>query len=399
MSSGRPLEGVRVLDLTRLLPGGVLGALLADLGADVVKVEEPRLGDYMRWEPLKTGPESAASWIVGRGKRSFAVDLKSPEGVDVFLTLVESADIVIEGFRPGVVDRLGVGFDAARERNPKIVYASLTGYGSDGPMRDAAGHDINYISYAGVLGMTGPPGGPVCQPGVQVGDLGGATILGIGILAALFDAARSGTGSRVEVAMYDAAMAWTSIHAGEYWASGVAPDPGAMLLNGKWPCYQVYRCADGRYLSVGAVEEKFWQNFCRVVERPDLVERQFDPDARAVVAELMAGRTRDEWAGLLEHAEACVAPILDLGEALAHPMARARGMVQDAQLEAGSDETAPTLGTPIRFDGQVTPVGTPPPTLGADTVALAEEAGLTVDEIDRLVAAGVIGPESLRVAT
>lgn len=393
MSGGRPLAGVRVLDLTRLLPGGVLGALLADLGADVVKVEEPELGDYMRWEPLKIGPESAASWIVGRGKRSFAVDLKAAAGVEVFLRLVESADVVVEGFRPGVADRLGVGYQAAKARNRKIVYASLTGYGSDGPMRDAAGHDINYISYAGVLGMTGPAGGPVCQPGVQVGDLGGATMLGIGLLAALYDAARSGTGSHVEVAMYDAALAWTSIHAGEYWASGVAPDPGQVLLNGRWPSYQVYRCSDGRFISVGAVEEKFWRNFCRQVGRADLVERQQDPAARADVANLIATRTRDEWVALLEHAEACVAPVLDLGEALAHPMARARGMVQDAQIAASSSKTAPTLGTPIRFNGAVTPVGSPPPALGADTMALAGEAGLTSAEIAALVADGVIGPK------
>ena len=392
MSSGRPLAGVRILDLTRLLPGGVLGALLADLGADVIKVEEPTLGDYMRWEPLKIGPESAASWIVGRGKRSFALDLKAPQGAAVFLELVESADVVIEGFRPGVADRLGIGYQAATARNPKIVYASLTGYGSDGPMAEAAGHDVNYISYAGVLGMTGPPGGPVCQPGVQVGDLGGATMLGIGLLAALYDAARTGTGSRVEVAMYDAALAWTSIHAGEYWASGVAPDPGTTMLNGKWPCYQVYECSDGRSISVGAVEEKFWQNFCEAVGRPDLIQRQQDPGARADVADLIATRTRDEWTALLESAEACVAPVLDLGEALAHPMARARGMVQDARIDAASDATAPTLGTPIRFDGTVTPPGSPPPALGADTVAVAGEAGLARSEIQRLLAEGVIGP-------
>ncbi len=389
-----PLTGVRVLDLTRLLPGGVLTAVLADLGAEVIKVEEPVLGDYMRWGEPKTGEESAASWIVGRGKQSLGIDLKSPEGVDVFLRLAETAHIVVEGFRPGVVDRLGVGYDAVRERNPKIVYASLTGYGSDGPMRDAAGHDINYISYAGVLGMTGPPGGPVCPPGVQVGDLGGATLLGIGMLAALYSAATTGQGSRVEVAMYDAALAWTSIHAGEYWASGHVPDPGRMLLNGRYPCYNVYECSDGRFVSVGAVEEKFWANFCAVVGRPDLVSRQFDESAREDVATLLRTRTRAEWVADLETAEACVAPVLDLGEALAHPMAQARSMIRDAPLDASGTTTALTLGAPIRIDGRPLATGSAPPALGSDTEDLVAEVGLSPQEIEALLRAGVLRSSS-----
>jgi crotonobetainyl-CoA:carnitine CoA-transferase CaiB-like acyl-CoA transferase len=190
--------------------------------------------------------------------------------------------------------------------------------------------------------------------------------------------------------MYDAALAWTSIHAGEYWASGHVPDPGRMLLNGRYPCYNVYRCADDRFLSVGAVEQKFWENFCLAVQRPDLVDRRTDEDARADVAALISTRPRDAWVELLERAEACVAPVLDLGEALAHPMARERRMVRDAQLTAGSDETALTLGTAIRIDGRPRPTGTPPPELGADTRALAREVGLTDEQIEALMARGVL---------
>jgi alpha-methylacyl-CoA racemase len=385
-----PLDGVRILDLTRLLPGGVLGALLADLGADVVKVEEPTVGDYLRWMPKQLGRESAASWIVGRGKCSLAVDLKRAEGVELVLTLAEQAQVVVEGFRPGVADRLGIGYEAVAARNPRIVYASLTGYGSDGPMAAVAGHDINYISYAGVLGMTGPPGGPLCPPGVQVADLAGASMLGIGLLAALYRAERTGRGSLVEVAMYDAALAWTSIHAGELWASGEVPDPGQTWLNGKYPSYNVYACADGRYLSVGAVEPKFWVAFCAAIDREDLAERMTDPSARAEVAAVLLTRSRDTWVEALQTADACVAPVLDLAEALAHPLAHSRGMVQQAATGLDGADTAPTLGTPIRFDGLVRPVGSPPPALGADSVRLALEAGLRPSQVEALLATDVL---------
>ena len=193
--------------------------------------------------------------------------------------------------------------------------------------------------------------------------------------------------------MYDAALAWTSIHAGELWASGHVPDPGRMLLNGRYPCYNVYRCSDGRFLSVGAVEQKFWENFCSAVQRPDLADRRTDEAAREDVAALILTRTREEWMELLEQAEACVAPVLDLGEALDHPMARERHMVRDARLTPTTEETARTLGTAIRIDGRPRPTGTPPPELGADTRVLAREVGLTDEQIDALMARGVLRPE------
>jgi len=389
MAAHGALHGVRILDLTRLLPGGVLTALLGDMGADVIKIEEPTRGDYMRQEDPKLGIESAASWIVGRNKRSLAIDLKDPAGVDVFMRLADQAAVIIESFRPGVADRLGIGFDVVVERNPAIVYASLSGYGSDGSRSQIPGHDINYISMSGVLGMTGTPSGQPCPPGVQVGDLGGATILGMGILAALFRAQISGVGDHVEVAMYDAAMAWTSIHAGELWASGHVPNPGEMLLNGRYPCYNVYECSDERFVAVGAIEEKFWAVFCDVIERPDLVERRMDPEARVDVGETLRLRPRDEWVKLAGESEACLTPVLTLDEALAHPFATERLMVRrETHSELGN---ALTLGTPVRFQTHPTGIRRPPTHLGADSVAVLAEAGFSPAEIDQLSSDGIVG--------
>ena len=384
-----PLDGVRVLDLTRLLPGGFLGSLLVDLGADVVKVEEPGAGDGLRTTAPRTGPYASMWWALGRGRRSLAVDLKDPRGADLVGRLAATADVVVEGFRPGVADRLGVGYADLAARNPRLVYASLTGYGADGPMSAAGGHDVDYLAYAGVLGMTGPPGGPPALPGVQVADLGGASLLGIGLLAALYRAQRSGRGAHVEVAMYDAALAWTSVHAAAAWATGASPGPGGSVLSGLLPCYGLYACADGRHLAVGALEPQFWERFCTVLERPDLVGRAADPSACSDVADVVATRTLAQWLAEFHGVDACVAPVLELTEALAHPLATARGMVREATLDdAGA--TAPTLGSPVRVDGIARTADGRPPELGADSVAVAAEAGLTPDEVDELLDAGVL---------
>jgi crotonobetainyl-CoA:carnitine CoA-transferase CaiB-like acyl-CoA transferase len=253
VSGDGPLAGVRILDLTRLLPGGVATGLLADLGADVVKIEQPGVGDYMRWGEPRIGAESAASWVADRNKRSVALDLKQLAAVEALKRLAQHADALIEGFRPGVVDRLGVGYEALRAVNPRLVYCSLTGYGQDGPLAAVAGHDLNYIGRAGVLGITGEADGPPSIPGVQIGDVGaGAMLSALGLVAAVLRARDSGIGDHVDVSMTDGAFAFLSVHLGDFFASGVPPERGRMALNGRDPCYNVYRCADGRYVTVGA---------------------------------------------------------------------------------------------------------------------------------------------------
>lgn len=385
-----PLAGVRVLDLTRLLPGGFLGGLLADLGAEVVKVEEPTVGDELRATQPRTGAYASMWWALGRGRRSLAVDLKDSRGADLVGRLAASAAVVVEGFRPGVADRLGVGYEALAARNPALVYASLTGYGSDGPLSGAAGHDIDYLAYAGVLAMTGPAGGPPSLPGVQVADLAGASLLGVGLLAALYRAQVTGRGAHVEVAMYDAALAWTSIHAATTWASGVSPRPGRGTLTGALPCYGLYACADGRHLAVGALEPQFWARVCDVLGRPDLVPRGQDPTAVAEVAAAVAGRTMAEWVAAFEGVDACVAPVLEMAEALEHPLATDRSLVVQAALDSSGAQTAPALGGPVRVDGRARANDDPPHQLGADSTALAREAGLDDGEVAALLDAGVL---------
>jgi crotonobetainyl-CoA:carnitine CoA-transferase CaiB-like acyl-CoA transferase len=381
-----PLAGVRVLDLSRLLPGGFCTAALGDLGADVVKIEQPGPGDYMRWGDPKFGAESAASWVIDRNKRSVSLDLKNADGVAALLDLARSAQVVVESFRPGVVDRLGVGYDAVREVNPAIVYCSISGHGQDGPLRLSPGHDINYVGRAGILNITGPADGLPTVPGVQVADLGtGGLFSAVGILAALYRARETGEGDHIDISMTDGAFAWLTVHLEDYFASGVDPGREGMILNGRYPCYGVYRCADGKHITVGAIEEQFWAALCERVERPDLLPTRVDPEAIGTWREVFATRTRDEWVALLQD-EACVGPVNDFAEAASDPQTVARGMVVEQEHpEVG---TVRQIGSPVKMRNHPVGVRTPAPKLGADTRALLAEAGYSEERISALFSSG-----------
>ena len=383
------LDGVRVLDLSRLLPGGFATALLADLGAEVVKVEQPGVGDYMRWMEPRLGDESAASWVIDRGKRSVGVDLKSPRGVEVLRRLARSADAVVESFRPGVVDRLGVGYEALRAENPRLVYCSISGYGQDGPLRNEAGHDLNYIGRAGLLSITGARDGRPAIPGVQVGDLGGGALLAVaGVLAALVRAGRTGEGEHVDVSMTDGAFALLSVHLGDYFATGAVPGPEQMLLNGAYPCYNVYACADGRHLTVGALEPQFFEALCGIVGRPELASTRLDPDALPAWRDLFLTRSRDEWLAAFEGTDACVGPVNDMAEAIADPQLRHRGMV--VEVEQPALGTVRQVAPPLKLREHPVATGGLPPGLGEGTRAFLAEAGYSGAELDRLYADGVV---------
>jgi alpha-methylacyl-CoA racemase len=396
-----PLEGVRVLDLSRLLPGGFCSLLLADYGADVLKVEDTGVGDYVRWAPpfYEGAERSAASALflsLNRGKRSIRLDLKSGEGREVFLRLVREADVVLESFRPGVMDRLGVGYYVLREENPGLVYCAISGYGQDGPFRDRSGHDMNYLARVGLLGLTGDADGPPVQAAGQIADLGGGALTAaFGILAALRERDRSGEGQLVDVSMADGALSWLAMVAARYFADGTAPGRGGHELAGGLLCYRPYRCSDG-WVALGALEPKFWAAWCRGVGREDLIERQFEApgsDAHAEVEALFAARSRAEWEAFADEHDCCLEPVLGLDEALESELVRSRGMVAELE-QPGAERPVRLLGVPVKLSRTPgDPARAPGPALGADTDAVLAGLGYSGEEIARLNASGAVaGP-------
>lgn len=380
------LDGIRVLDLTRLLPGAFCTLLLADLGADVVKVEEPRSGDYMRWYPPLRDGQSVLFNALNRNKRSLALDLKQEAGRDLFLALAERADVVVEGNRPGVMDRLGLGWPVLHGRNPALVMASITGYGQDGPWSGRAGHDLNYMAVAGALSLNGRRGEPPHPLAVQVADIGGGgQAAATAILGALLAVARGGPGRFLDVSMTDGALSWLAVPLAQVHEQGPIAR-GGHRLTGRYACYGVYECADGRYLSVGALEQKFWRALCETIGRPDLVEVQYaegeeQERVRGELAAVLATRTRDEWAAALREVDACCEPVLELDEVAAHPQVRARGMVVERP-------TGLELAPAVRPEGEWRRKDAPG--LGEDTAAVLADVGVDASRLDELRAVSVV---------
>jgi alpha-methylacyl-CoA racemase len=353
------LVGIRVLDLSRLLPGPFLTMVLADMGADVVKVEDPRVGDYLRAFPPSKHNMSGRFLAVNRGKRSLALDLKAPAGRDAFLAMCERADVIVESFRPGVLGKLGLAYETLARANPRIVVCSISGYGQTGPYTHRAGHDLDYIALAGVLAMTGPRGEAPQMPGVQIADLaGGALWSATAILGALVGRNRTGKGAHLDISMTEGALALLAAELGNF-DCGARPTRGTEALNGGLACYGVYRAKDGRYLAVGALEPKFWIALNQAIGRPPNVgELVGNADAqakvRAEVAAIFATRTAAEWHAHLAEHDCCVEIVLELDELAAHPLHQARevffelpGEVKQVRTPVGAPNSPrfpPTLG-------------------------------------------------------
>ncbi|TMG77822.1 MAG: CoA transferase [Betaproteobacteria bacterium] len=384
----KPLDGVRVLDLTRLLPGPVATLHLADMGADVVKIEDTETGDYARATGPARGRSSVFFQLVNRNKRAIRLDLKQPQGREVLLRLAKGAEILVEGFRPGVMAKLGAGYEELAAVNPRLVYCSITGYGQDGPYADRAGHDVNYIGYAGVGDQIGTAEAPVV-PNFQIADLlGGALTPVMGMLAALIDARSSGRGRRIDVAMTDAVFAHAILPLVGFLERGKAPGRGTGMLGGGLPCYNVYRTRDGRHLAVGALERKFWETLCDILGCPELKEKHivYGEEARPVrerLAEIFASRAQREWADLFARADCCVSPILTMDEALANEQLRARGM---SIVEDGLTQFA----SPVKFSEFEFSIERPAPGPGEHTDEILREAGYGDAEIEVLRKSGAI---------
>lgn len=393
-ASSGPLAGLRVLDLTRLLPGPMATLHLADLGAEVIKIEDTAAGDYARTmgpgaaESNAVGKDSPLFRAVNRNKKSLRLDLKQAAGAEVLLRLAAGADMLFESFRPGVADRLGIGYAALREINPRLVYCAITGYGQTGPLAQRAGHDLNYLALSGVLDQIGTAGGAPAIPNLQIGDLlGGSLTALVGALAAVIAAKSTGEGSYVDIAMTDAVLAHSIFPLLALQTEGLKPR-GEDLLTGGVPCYGVYRTADARYLAVAALEPKFWQVFCTVIGRPDFVPSGLATGnegqrIRNELAALIAAQPLTYWQELFAGVDCCVTPVLRLDESLMQPQIQARQMVTKA------DESM-QFAPPFRFSRWLWPGARPAPAAGVNDAKILQAAGYTQAEIAALSYAGVI---------
>lgn len=387
VSGGGPLAGIRVLDLTRLLPGPVCTLHLADFGAEVIKIEDTGAGDYARGMGVMEGDTSAFFRMINRNKRALRLDLKQADGLAVLLRLARGADALVEGFRPGVMDKLGAGYAAVSAVNPRIVYCSITGYGQTGPYAQRAGHDINYIGYAGVADQIGAEGGPPVLPNFQIADLlGGALVPAMGILAALVDAQKSGRGRHVDVAMAEAVLSHTVLLRSEALESGRAPARGTAMLSGGLPCYNHYATRDGRYMAVGALERKFWDTLCDALGCAELKPRHLVyGDAAAPVkrrlAEIFATRTQDEWTRHFEGIDCCVSPVLRIDEAIGDRQFLARGVASKGT----------GFAPPLRMSGFRFELRNAAPAAGEHTREVLREAGYSEPEIAGLYANRAVG--------
>jgi crotonobetainyl-CoA:carnitine CoA-transferase CaiB-like acyl-CoA transferase len=390
----QPLSGVRVLELTRLLPGPLAGRHLADLGAEVIKVEDTEHGDYVRGIGAMKGENSGAFHALNRNKKSLRLDYRTDRGRGVFLALAARSEVVLEGFRPGTMARLGLDYPTLRRGNPALVYCALTGFGQDGPYRDRAGHDMNYASYAGMTDQVGNRGGPPANANFQYADIAGGTMGAMmGILAALYDAQRSGQGRYIDVPITDCALAQMAVAWSQYEATGRMPERGGDLISGKYPWYDFYQAADGGYVHLGALEWRFWRNFCDAVGRPEWADRQMAEGAeaeamRAEIAAYFRREDRDALVARLAPLDTCVAPVLRLEECARAEAFRDRGLF--VEVEDPRDGVVAHIAFPVRFDGAAPTAPQPAPGWGEHSEAVLRAIDLPTAEIAALRDDGII---------
>lgn len=389
-----PLAGIKVLDLSRLLPGPYCSLMLGDLGADVLKVEDPEQGDYTRWWGPRIHHQGAFFLMVNRNKKSMKLNLKTDLGKDIFLRLVRQHDVLLEGFRPGVMERLGLGFETLRKENPGLIYCAITGYGYTGPYRDRAGHDLNYLSLAGVLSTIGSKGGPPVIPGVQISDIGGgAMTAALAILAAYIARQKTGRGQFIDISMLDGSFSWLPVPLAKTLADGEDLVAGDSFLTGRYACYRVYETKDGRYMGLAALEPQFWEGFCKTVEREDIIEDQFSEGERRVdvideLSEIFKGKTRAEWVELFKTSDCCCEPVNSVSDALTDPQLLAREMI--LEVEHPTEGRIKQAGIPMKFSETPGAITLAPPGHGEHTKEVLQALGYAEEEIEKMGEQGVI---------
>jgi crotonobetainyl-CoA:carnitine CoA-transferase CaiB-like acyl-CoA transferase len=396
MTSSHPeaLKGIKVLDLTRLLPGAFCSLMLADQGADVIKIEQPGSGDYNRAFPPIHKKESGSFLLLNRNKKSLTLNLKAEAGKEIFHKLIETADVVLEGFRPGVMVRLGLDYEKLAAHNPRIIYCAISGYGQDGPYVQVSGHDVNYLAQAGALQLFAERGRRPIVPGLSIADVGGGSLTAVfGILTALLARERTGRGQFVDVSMLDGTISWLTYHGADYLFAGTEPKGGETRFLGGAACYNVYTCADGRHLSLGIIEEHFWQRFCDLIDRPDFKEKQWPSGAEAEAqhAEIAAHFARedcDTWVKRLVEADIPAAPVNSMEEAFQDPQARHREMLQ--YVNHPVEGRIPQLGFPVKFSDTPGRIKSPPPLLSEHTDEILAACGYSEAAIRRFHDDGVV---------
>ncbi|MEO8604159.1 MAG: CaiB/BaiF CoA-transferase family protein [bacterium] len=370
-----PLHGLKMLDLSRQLPGPFCSTLLGDLGMDVLVIASP------------TDPFGMGIPFLGRNKRSLTLNLKAAEGREIFLQLAAEADVVLEGFRPGVAARLGIDYAALSAVNPRLIYCAISGYGQDGPYRDRVGHDVNYLGFAGVLNFIGNAGGPPIIPGVQIADIGaGSLMAALGILSAVIARQHTGRGQMIDIGMLDGAVFWNVYHLLLH-QLGQNPERGTMQLTGRFPCYTVYETRDARWLTVGAYEPHFWATLCRHFGREDFIDPQWAEGRREEMLtffrDAFRQKTLAEWMAELGDKDICFGPVSTIDEVYDDPQVRHRGML------ARSD-VGPVLGSPVKLSDTPAGIRTPAPLFGQNTDEVLSRLGFDADAIARLRAEGTV---------
>jgi crotonobetainyl-CoA:carnitine CoA-transferase CaiB-like acyl-CoA transferase len=379
----RALDGIKVLDLSRLFPGPYCSMILADLGADVLRIEDKRFQG-----------EGPGMPTVMRNKRHMTLNLKHPKGLEIFCRMAKNADVILEGFRPGVTDRLGVGYEQMKTLNGRLVYCSVTGYGQDGPYKDMVGHDINYLSFGGVLGLTGEPGRKPIIPPIQVADMAaGGMNAAIGILAALFARQTTGKGQYIDISMMDGIVAMLPFPASLLWGMGKTPQRGDTLLSGRFPCYSVYETKDGQYISLGALEPRFWAELCRNLGREDYIPLQYEEGEKRAEIFSFLGRkfkekTREEWMAELKDLDVCFGKILDLAETFKDPQVRHRKLV--TEFVDDRKGKMKLLSPPIKMSETSPDIRRAPADFGEHTGEVLREMGFNGEEIEQMKREGVV---------